>query len=112
MITIPNGSRVYLFHDPVSFHRQIDGLCTVCRQQMAKDPIDGAYFLFISKMGASIRVLHYDGSSFWLSTRRLRKGSFRSKWPRSHHPYSLLSFKSLWKLLCESNEELSLTKVA
>jgi transposase len=45
-----------------------------------KEPMDGAIFVFRNRRRQMLRVLFYDGSGFWLCTKRLSQGRFRN-WP-------------------------------
>ena len=72
---------VYVFHDRVSFHKQIDGLAAVVRQQMGLDPMSGAYFVFRSRSRHSVRILFFNEDGFELLTRRLSRGCFEG-WPK------------------------------
>lgn len=106
MIVIPPRARVYLLHEPISFHKQIDGLATTARQLMGKDPINGAYFLFLSKSKQCLRILHFDGSGFWLCTKRLSSGSFSRLWPKGSDTYSSLMLSEVQKLIWGEPEHL------
>jgi transposase len=45
-----------------------------------------------------VRALSYDGTSFWLMTKRLSKGKFQG-WPSSHKNIEPIIAKQLRKLL-------------
>lgn len=81
MISFSNAYEVYVVEEAVSFHRQIDGLCSLVRLSLGKDPRSGSYFVFRSKSGHSARILFYDGSGYTLVTKRLSSGSFKN-WPK------------------------------
>lgn len=99
MFSAPRTSKIFVFHDRVSFHRQIDGLAAVVRQQMGRDPLSGSYFVFCSRSGRSARILYFDGSGYNLLTRRLSK-SIISGWPKnSATTFSRLFVKELHQLL-------------
>ena len=81
MIQIPAQARVLVMHEPVNFRKGIDGMASVARVVLDKEPMDGTFFAFLSKGRHMLRVLFYDGSGFWLCTKRLSKGTF-SAWPK------------------------------
>lgn len=81
MIHIPSHANVLVMHEPISFRNGIDGTSAIARLILKHEPMDGAFFVFRNKAGHSLRVLHYDGSGFWLATKRLSKGRF-SPWPK------------------------------
>ena len=80
MIQIPANANVLVMHEPISFRNGIDGTAAVARLVLQRDPMDGAFFVFRNKSRQMLRILYYDGSGFWLCTKRLSRGSF-SAWP-------------------------------
>ncbi len=81
MIQIPATANVLIMHEPISFRNGIDGTAAVARVVLEKEPMDGAFFVFRNKRGQMLRILYYDGSGYWLCTKRLSKGCF-SAWPK------------------------------
>lgn len=81
MIQVPASATVVLMHEPISFHNGIDGTAAVARTVLQREPMDGALFIFRNKQGQMLRIPYYDGSGFWLCTKRLSKGRF-STWPK------------------------------
>lgn len=82
MIQIPAHANILVMHDAISFRNGIDGTAAIARVVLHQEPMDGAFFVFRNKMGHSLRVLCYDGSGFWLCTKRLSKGKFNGAWPK------------------------------
>lgn len=80
MIQIPANANVLIMHAPVSFRNGIDGMAAIARVVLKKEPMDGAFFVFRNKGHQMLRLLFYDGSGFWLCTKRLSQGCF-SAWP-------------------------------
>jgi transposase len=80
MIQVPPNANVVVMHDAISFRNGIEGTAAVARNVLAKEPMDGAFFVFRNRRRNMLRVLFYDGSGFWLCTKRLSKGCF-SAWP-------------------------------
>ncbi len=81
MIPIAPTAHVLVMHEPVSFRSGIDGTIAVARLVLQKEPMDGAMFVFRNKNRQMLRILYYDGSGYWLCTKRLSKGCF-SAWPQ------------------------------
>lgn len=81
MIQLPANARVFVMHEPISFRNGIEGTAAVVRVILKREPMDGAFFVFRSKLGHMLRILYFDGSGFWLCTKRLSTGSFRKAWP-------------------------------
>jgi transposase len=80
MIQVPASANVVLMHEPVSFRNGINGMVAIARTVLHKEPMDGALFVFRNRRRQMLRVLFYDGSGFWLCTKRLSQGRFRN-WP-------------------------------
>lgn len=98
MIPITASTPIMLAITPVDFRKQMDGLIAHCRHVLATDPMTGTFFLFINRARTMIRALVYDGSGFWVMTKRLSKGTF-TDWPKSPHALSPLSANRLMQLL-------------
>ena len=80
MIQVPPNANVVVMHEPINFRSGIEGTAAIARTVLKKEPMDGAFFVFRNRRRHMLRVLFYDGSGFWLCTKRLSKGCF-SSWP-------------------------------
>lgn len=80
MIQLTAQTKILLASTPADFRCGIDGLAALCRLQLKQDPNCGTLFVFINRSKTMIRALTYDGSGFWLMTKRLSKGKF-TRWP-------------------------------
>lgn len=98
MIPVTHSSSVQVAVQPVDFRRQMDGLIAHCRQFLQANPQSGTFFVFTNRARTMIRVLVYDGSGFWLMTKRLSNGKFTG-WPTANEPLSPLSARELMQLL-------------
>lgn len=83
MIQWPADTEIFLLHDPISFRSGINGTSALVRNILEKEPMDGAFFVFRNRKGHMLRILYYDGSGFWLCTKRLSVGTFIKAWPKS-----------------------------
>lgn len=82
MIQITPQMRILVAVEAVDFRAGIDGLASVCKQQLAADPFGGGLFVFCNRRRTAIKVLVYDSQGFWLCHKRLSSGRFRF-WPTS-----------------------------
>jgi len=80
MIQLTHETPILLGVTPADFRCGIDGFAALCRLKLAQDPRDGTVFCFINRARTMIRALSYDGTGYWLTTKRLTKGKF-SGWP-------------------------------
>ncbi|AQS36623.1 IS66 Orf2 like protein [Shewanella psychrophila] len=98
MIHLTANTKIFIATEPADFRKGIDGLSAVCRLQLAKDPRSGTVFVFINRSKTMIRALTYDGTGFWLMTKRLSTGKFK-RWPRSTIPVTAMVATQLRQLL-------------
>ena len=82
MIQVPANANVLVMHEPISFRNGIDGTAAVARLVLQREPMDGGLLVFRNISGQMLRILYYDGSGFWLATKRLSKGRFSAVWPK------------------------------
>lgn len=98
MIRLTHSTRVMVAMAPIDFRRQIDGLAAHCRQALSSDPMSGTWFVFINRARTMIRVLVYDGTGFWLMTKRLSRGRFQG-WPAAGGSLSPMAARTLMQVL-------------
>jgi len=98
MIQLTAQTRILLATHAIDFRKGIDGIVAVCRHELDRDPQSGCYFVFINRSKTMVRVLVYDGTGFWLMTKRLSKGRFQG-WPKGTSAVSALEAKRLSRLV-------------
>jgi transposase len=76
VIQVAPGTRVYLACRPVDMRRGFDGLAAEVANVLRQDPYSGHVFIFRSKRGDYLKMLHWDGSGLCLFAKRLEKGRF------------------------------------
>ena len=81
MLSLYADSQIYLATHPADFRKGIDGFAALCRSELKQDPRSKAIFVFSNRRRTMIRALCYDGTGYWLMTKRLSKGRFQ--WPQS-----------------------------
>lgn len=98
MIHLTADTHILVAIAPTDFRQGIDGLAAVCRHTLSVNPRSGTVFVFINRNKTMVRALSYDGTGFWLMTKRLSKGKFK-KWPISHQNIEPVIAKQLRQLL-------------
>lgn len=98
MIQIPANANVVVMHEPISFRNGIDGTAAVAKVVLKIEPMDGAFFVFRNKLRHMLRILYYDGSGYWMCTKRLSTGRF-SAWPKGAGACSPLLVRELQILI-------------
>jgi transposase len=103
MIRLTQESGIYLAVQPVDFRKQLDGLVAVCENQFKQPTRTGSWFVFINRDRTMIRALVYDHNGYWLATKRLSRGRYRS-WPKSAEPLTPYAAAELMRLLKNEGE--------
>jgi transposase len=80
MLQLPPQLTVLVAVEPVDFRKGIDTLAALCRHQLSHDPLSGSLFVFRNRSSTSVKLLVYDGTGFWLCTKRFSRGRL-SWWP-------------------------------
>lgn len=100
MILLTHKSPILLGVAPSDFRRGIDGFVAQCRNTLEQDPSDGTIFIFINRARTMIRALSYDGTGYWLMTKRLSRGKFTG-WPTGNDALSPASARQLRLLISD-----------
>ncbi|MCP4449390.1 MAG: IS66 family insertion sequence element accessory protein TnpB [Myxococcales bacterium] len=72
-----NDVYVFFYRAPCEMRKQMDGLSTLVREAIKRDPRDGELYLFRNRNRSMIKILFYDHGGYCLLARRLCKGRFR-----------------------------------
>jgi IS66 Orf2 like protein len=62
MIFPSNRVRIFVAAKPIDFRNGHNGLATIVRNALRKDPFTGAVFIFRSKRADRVKILFWDGS--------------------------------------------------
>lgn len=76
MLNVPASVAIFLHRAPTDMRMGIDGLSGIVRGEFAGDPLDGSLYLFVNRRGDRLKILHWDGSGFWIYYRVLEQGTF------------------------------------
>ena len=76
MLSLSHCQRIYLARACADMRKGFDGLAALVREQLGKDPLSGDAFVFVGKKRSMLKILLWDVSGFWLSTKRLERGTF------------------------------------
>lgn len=77
-----SGRRVtaYAYGQPADMRKGFDSLCALVTERLARDPLSGDLFLFLSRNRIRAKVLHFDGTGLCLYVKRLERGRFAALW--------------------------------
>jgi transposase len=76
MLSIPSTVSIFLHTQPADMRKGVDGLAGIVRQQFGVDPLDGSLFLFVNRRRDRLKILHWDGTGFWIYYKLLEAGTF------------------------------------
>ena len=94
MLSLVPQMKILLAREPADFRSGIDALSARCRAHLAHDPFSGTLFVFTNRSRTAIRALVYDGTGFWLITKRFSKGRL-AWWPSGSDSLSPLAAAEL-----------------
>jgi transposase len=76
VLSIPPTVPIFLYTAPTDMRKSFDGLSGIVRSEFAADPTNGSLFLFINRRRDRLKLLHFDGTGYWLYYRLLEAGTF------------------------------------
>ncbi|MFQ5464024.1 MAG: IS66 family insertion sequence element accessory protein TnpB [Phycisphaerae bacterium] len=76
MLSVPSTVSIFLCTQPTDMRKGFDGLSGLVRGAFGADPLDGSLYLFINRRRDRIKILHFDGSGYWLYYKLLEAGTF------------------------------------
>ena len=81
MLSFSGSLRIFIWLDPCDMRAGINTLHAMVGGPLQENPKCGALFVFTNKRRRLLKVLHWDGTGFWLLTKRLEAGTY--SWPRA-----------------------------
>jgi len=80
VLSFTGGLKVCVALHPIDLRKSFNGLHGMVTERLQEDPRTGALFVFINKRRTRLKILYWDGTGFWVLTKRLEKGNF--SWPK------------------------------
>ena len=77
MLGAGTNVRVYFYVGACDMRRQMNGLSTMVREELGRDPESGDVYVFRNRRGDLVKALFYDRLGCCLLAKRLAKGTFR-----------------------------------
>ena len=95
----PDLSRVQIFIRPgiTDMRKAINALSIIANEQINKDPLSGALFLFCNRYRRIMKALYWDRNGFCLWQKKLEKHRF--PWPQTEEAARSISAGELRMLL-------------
>jgi transposase len=67
---------ILVYTRPTDLRKGFEGLSGIVRRELGSDPTDGSLFLFINRRRDRLKILHFDGTGYWLYYKLLEAGTF------------------------------------
>jgi transposase len=77
MLMWSGATRIFVAGQATDLRRSFDTLAETTRQVLKADPFSGHLFVFFNRARNRVKVLYWDRTGFWLSHKRLERGTFR-----------------------------------
>ena len=71
---------IYAYCEPVDLRKHWEGLTALVREELGRDPLSGALFLFTNKRRTLAKVLRFDGTGLCIFAKRLERERFAALW--------------------------------
>jgi transposase len=78
MLHVPSSVAIYVYTAPADLRKGFDGLSGIVRREFQADPLDGSLFLFFNRRRDRLKILHWDGTGYWLYYKLLEAGTFEA----------------------------------
>lgn len=81
MLSFSGSLRIFIALDPCDMRAGINTLHALVGERLKEDTKSGSLFVFTNKRHRVLKVIYWDGTGFWILTKRLEAGTF--SWPRA-----------------------------
>lgn len=71
-----NRLRYFVYRTECDMRKGFDGLSGLVRNEFKMDPLSGDVFVFFSRTGNRIKLLHWEEDGFAIYSKRLEKGTY------------------------------------
>ena len=77
MFLLSPQTNVFLARQVTDMRKSFRGLLALTEAVLRQDPASGHLFVFVNRRRDLLKILHWDGSGFWIWYRRLERGTFQ-----------------------------------
>lgn len=84
MLSFAGSLKVFVALEPCDMRNGFNGLHGLVTEKLGEDPRTGSLLVFTNRRRNRLKILVWDGTGFWLCTKRLEEGTF--SWPKSVEP--------------------------
>ena len=76
MFLLSPHTKVFLAKQVTDMRKSFRGLIALTESILQQDPVSGHLFVFVNRRRDMLKILHWDGSGFWIWYRQLERGTF------------------------------------
>ncbi len=87
MFSFTSHLKIFLTLEPQDLRKSFNGLGAIVENDLRLKLADGGLHLFTNKTRTRLKLLYFDGTGIWCSTKRLEQGTF--SWPAPTEPGQL-----------------------
>ncbi len=80
MLTFTGALKVFVAVQPADLRKSFAGLYALTANVLKEQPESGGLFVFTNQRRNRVKALYWDGTGFWVMTKRLERGTFA--WPK------------------------------
>lgn len=77
MFLLSPQTKVFLARQVTDMRKSFRGLLVLTEAVLRQDPSSGHLFVFVNRRRDLLKILHWDGSGYWIWYRRLERGTFQ-----------------------------------
>ena len=81
MLSFAGSLKVFVALEACDMRKGFNGLHALVTEKLQEDPRSGALFVFTNRRRSRLKILCWDGTGWWVCTKRLEQGTF--SWPKS-----------------------------
>lgn len=70
MFSFSTSLKIFLGVEPTDMRKSFGGLFALVRNQLKRDPLDGAVYIFANKRRTLVKILYWDGTGIWVLSKR------------------------------------------
>lgn len=78
MLIPSDHTPIFVYTEAADLRKGFDGLSGLVRRELGADPTDGSLFLFFNRRRDRVKILHFDGTGYWLYYKLLEAGTFEN----------------------------------